>query len=189
MFCMMIFITLLLFVVDLPVPSYSKVLPEEGTGTDSCNINWGNENIRESRPCSVANFRSIKSFLIRSTEFVLVKNDLCDLNMVPHNTKGRSNSEKVVAVQRGNCSFLAKAISATRLGYQAIVILNNEVGTFPFGESEDKSEDVIPTVMISPADLGNGDLAHCNEDEYCTLSNRFALSYGTLSNKIILLFV
>jgi hypothetical protein len=112
-------------------------------------------------PCSTALFRASRHIHIEGhiNEVVVIASGpdlLCDggpsgrLGASAHSPKAW---RRVAVVRRGQCSFQRKAEVATALGYQALVIVNIDNSTFPFGEaSPDLSASLAPTVM-APASL------------------------------------
>jgi hypothetical protein len=126
-----------------------------------------NQQIHES--CSVAQFRSKKSVNFIGKPLLFATNSMCESD-----TGTEPQSGVVAFVQRGSCSFSEKSRVASRLGYLALVIVNTDPVTFSFGETEDLSESLIPTVMISST-LGQQLSALCGQDGACDIEH---LKYG-----------
>ena len=103
--------------------------------------------------CKVALFHSRRSFHFDNRMLYTTENTMCSLDAYKTSLPGEvkmSPNRYIVAVKRGNCSFLEKNEIATLIGHAAIIIVN-PVGMgdiFPFGEQVDKSSEYIPAVMV-----------------------------------------
>ena len=86
-----------------------------------------------------------------NTELVLAEPLDASTGLANRNAEG-----KAVLVERGNCTFTAKAVHAQAAGANAVIIYNNkEEGPTPMGdagENEYAKKISIPVVCISQAD-------------------------------------
>lgn len=79
-----------------------------------------------------------------SSRGFLLENHGCPTNA----QQSRRGSGEVAVVHRGACSFEEKSRFATKQGYSALVIINNESETFPVGASDPQYTSSIPIVMV-----------------------------------------
>ena len=91
-------------------------------------------------PCYAALF-SPSSFNAKST--VIYSQDLfCTDTLVKSKYRG------IVMINRGGCSFEDKARIAFKLGFEALVVINNNATAFPMGASSNTFQSSIPVVMV-----------------------------------------
>ena len=81
-------------------------------------------------------------------EFIIANNG--SNSTLACDTIANNIKDKIVLIDRGNCTFLEKAQRAQRAGAKAIILVNNTSGVSIFG-SPDPSV-TIPMVMVSQAD-------------------------------------
>ena len=151
-----------------------NVLSSPLAGSCSIGVLVNEPNLLLHESCSLAQFRSKKTVDIQHKTLHFTFSSMCEADSGTDHCETESRSNAVAVVQRGSCSFLEKSRVATRLGYNALVIVNMDPATFPFGETDDFSDAVIPTVMISST-IGQQLSDICRANNACRLEH---LQYG-----------
>ncbi|MCH2023672.1 MAG: T9SS-dependent M36 family metallopeptidase [Saprospiraceae bacterium] len=123
-----------------------------------------------------------------TADVVLIEDDVTPINDGCDNITNNSQlSGKIVMIDRGNCTFVAKVESAQNEGALAVIIVNN-VATGPIQMGGTSNNINIPSIMISQNDGNTIKAQMANTTVNATISNGGAVSStkdGDLDNGII----
>jgi len=149
--------------------------------TFSTRTNAGIISFREK--CNVALYSSSKNFQIAGKIDILTE-DFCS-PLTGHGRNTNSNSKRIAVAKRGQCSFELKTYHATKNGYSAILIVNQDDEVFPPGGSGEIGDNtvLIPCLMIPHQfydNLGNvcidGGGNYCSDIDISLKFSKFKIS-------------
>lgn len=90
---------------------------------------------------------SITADLVLASDGTLPFNDLCQAP-----TNGANMNNKIVVINRGDCSFVSKVVKAQNEGALAVLILNNVAGDILMGGTTVDGTVTIPAYSLNQAD-------------------------------------